>query len=84
MLVQALAGLAQSGSGAALLEEAMNLEESRSGFNFNWLWCCQPEISHLELARAANSLGRKDLARDYLKRARDAGLHEALREPDPS
>ena len=84
MLVQALAGLAQSGSGAALLEEAMTLEESRSGFNFNWLWCCQPEISHLELARAANVLGRKDLARTYLKRARDAGLHEALREPDPA
>ena len=84
LLVQALAGLAQSGSGAALLDEAMTLEQSRDGFNFSWLWCCQPEISHLELARAANVLGRKDLARSYLALARDAGLLEAKREPDPS
>jgi serine/threonine protein kinase/tetratricopeptide (TPR) repeat protein len=84
LLVQALAGLAQSGSGAALLDEAMALEQSRDGFNFSWLWCCQPEISHLEMARAANVLGRKDLARRYLALARDAGLLEAKREPDPS
>jgi hypothetical protein len=84
LLVQALAGLAQSGSGAALLDEAVNLERSQAGFNFMWLWCCQPEISHLELARAANAVGRKDLAHEYLQRARDAGLREALQEPDPA
>jgi len=84
LVVQALAGLAQSGSGAALLDEAVNLERSQAGFNFMWLWCCQPEISHLELARAANAVGRKDLAHEYLQRARDAGLREALQEPDPA
>jgi hypothetical protein len=84
LLVQALAGLAQAGSGVALLDEALALEQSRADFNFQWLWCCQAEISHLELARAANVVGRKDLARDYLKRARGEGLREALREPDPA
>ena len=84
LLVQALAGLARAGSGAALLDEAMALEESRAGHDFSWLWCCQPEISHLELSRAAKTLGRNELTARFLARARAAGLREALREPDPA
>ena len=84
LMVQALAGLAQAGSGAALLEEAVALDRDRSGFDFSWFWCCQTEISHLELSRAANTLGRKDMARHYLALARGARLSEALQEPDPA
>ena len=41
--------------------------------NFCWLWSCTEELTSLELARAAEALGRPDEAEDLFRRARHAG-----------
>jgi serine/threonine-protein kinase len=82
-LVQALAGLAQTGEGDEPFEEALHLFERREGFDFRWVWFCTDDISLLELARAARALGRRDQARNLLAQALDAGSTEALTEAMP-
>ncbi|HET9253057.1 MAG TPA: protein kinase [Candidatus Eisenbacteria bacterium] len=80
LLTQALAGLARAGAGPWALDEAIALYENRSSCDFSWLWCCQADVTHLELARAARAVGRDDVAREYLGAARAAGSPEARKE----
>ncbi len=77
LLVQALAGLARAGEGAARLDEAEALFAARRGHDFSALWTCTDDVSLLELARAAAAVGREERARDWWARARAAGSGEA-------
>jgi tetratricopeptide (TPR) repeat protein len=78
VMVQALAGLARAGEGAAPFEEALLVFERRQGFNFLFFYGCVDHLALLELARAARALGRFDEASALLARAREAGSREAL------
>jgi tetratricopeptide (TPR) repeat protein len=77
LLVQALAGLARAGEGAARLDEAEALFAGRRGHDFSALWTCTGDVSLLELARAAAAVGREERAREWLARAKEAGSGEA-------
>ena len=58
-------------------EEAMELFETRRGFDFTFLWCCTDDVTLLDLAHAAGALGRTEEASDLLERAQAAGSTEA-------
>jgi tetratricopeptide (TPR) repeat protein len=79
-LVQALAGATQAGEGPGPFEEALTLFERREGWNFQWIWGCSDDITLLELARAARTLGRHDDTHRLLERARAFGCTEPLDE----
>jgi serine/threonine protein kinase/tetratricopeptide (TPR) repeat protein len=79
LLTQALAGLARAGD-ASVLDEALTLFEGRAGYDFSWLWCCQEDVTHLELARAARAGSRHEVSRRHLDAARAAGSREAQAE----
>ena len=81
--MQALAGLARSGHRVEPFEEATRLFEERQGHNFGPLIGISDDIDLLELSRAAAALGRMELARDLLEKARDHGSTEALTESVP-
>ena len=81
--VQALCGLAQSERVEAAFEEALDVFRRREGFDFRFFWCCMDDLTLLELARAAKSLGRTELARQLLSEAIDIGSMEALSEEMP-
>ena len=83
LLVQALAGCARAGEGVAPFEEALRLLERREGFDFSFFWTGSDDVTLLELARAAATLGRSDEARMLLQRAREAGSVEAHGETLP-
>ena len=80
LLTQALAGLARAGAGAWCLDEALSLFDTRAGCDFSWLWCCQPDTTQLEIARAARVVGRDEIAREHLEFARLGGSLEAKNE----
>ena len=80
LLTQALAGLARAGVGEWCLDEALSLFETRAGCDFSWLWCCQPDITQLEIAKAARVAGRDEVAREHLEFARLGGSLEAAKE----
>ncbi len=80
VLVQTLAGKTRAGGGAGPFEEALGLFERREGFNFSWVLIGSNEVSLNELARSATAIGRDDLARELLDRARKAGLTGLLEE----
>jgi TolB-like protein/Tfp pilus assembly protein PilF len=77
LLVQALAGLSRTGDGSPRLDEALELFQSRQGFNFDLMWICSDDVTLLELARAAAEAGRADEAVGLLARARERGSQEA-------
>ncbi len=77
LLVQALAGLARSGSGEAPFEEARALWRDRTGHDFSFMWVCVDGATLLELARTATALGRDSEASELLAKARGAGSPEA-------
>ncbi|MHC4401742.1 MAG: tetratricopeptide repeat protein, partial [Planctomycetota bacterium] len=81
--VQALCGLAQSDRVEAAFEEALEVFRRREGFDFKFFWCCMDDLTLLELARAAKSLGKTELARQLLDEAIDVGSVEALSEEMP-
>jgi len=76
LLVQALAGLARAGDGAAHLDEAVRLFERRDRFNFSKMWTCTDDVALLEIGRAGLALSREDGMR-WIERAREAGSYEA-------
>ena len=78
LLVQALAGLSRSGSGAVPFEEALALFRTRSGHDFSFMWACTDGVTLLELSRAAAALGKVSEAADFLEQARAAGSREAV------
>jgi TolB-like protein/predicted Ser/Thr protein kinase len=80
LMVQALAGLARAGDSPRSFQEARRLFELREGFDFSSMWSCSDDVSLLELARAARTLGQTDDARVLLAQARQAGSREALQE----
>ena len=75
-LVQALAGLTRCGDGPAPYETARRLLESRTEYDFSWGGFNADRYSFLELARAADVLGRDEEAAELLRRARKAGATE--------
>lgn len=77
LLVQALAGLAQSGAGGGPFEEALGLFRSRPGYDFSLMWACSDGVTLLDLARAAAALGRGAESLVLLAEARRAGSKEA-------
>lgn len=77
LLVQALAGLARSGAGAAPFEEAIALYRSRRGHDFSVMWACSDDVTLLDLARAAAALGRGQESGELFSAARRAGSREA-------
>ncbi|MEP6767196.1 MAG: protein kinase [Acidobacteriota bacterium] len=66
LLVQALAGLAHAGEGPESFDEALALFERRKGFDFSLFWLCSDDVTLLELATSAASLGRDQEARRLL------------------
>jgi tetratricopeptide (TPR) repeat protein len=76
LAVQALAGLARAGEGSAPFEDALRLFERRHEFDFHYFYGCSDDLSLLELARAAQALGRPEEAQSLLARARAAGCLE--------
>jgi TolB-like protein/tetratricopeptide (TPR) repeat protein len=76
LLIQALSGLARAGGEPAPLEEALALWRARDGHDFSFMWSCTPEVTLLEISRAAASLGRREEAAAFLAQARAAGLRE--------
>ncbi len=72
LYTQALAGLARAEKDGALLDEALTLLESREGFDFSFFWGCTANVTLTELARSAESLGRREKAE--VLRQRVAGM----------
>jgi serine/threonine protein kinase/Tfp pilus assembly protein PilF len=83
LMVQALAGLGRTGDAAAF-EEGLDLAQRRHTWNFELFFGCHHEQSLLELARAAQALGRNAEMQDLLARAREAGSIEPLDPPGPA
>jgi serine/threonine protein kinase/Flp pilus assembly protein TadD len=77
LMVQALAGLGRTGNAAAY-EEGLDLAQRRHTWDFGLFYGCQHEQGLLELARAAQALGRSAQTQALLARAREAGSLEAL------
>lgn len=75
LMVQALAGLGRAGDASAF-EEGLQLFESPHSWNFEPFFGCTPDLGLLELARAAQALGRHEQAQALLTRAQDAGSLE--------
>jgi tetratricopeptide (TPR) repeat protein len=80
LLVQALAGQTQAGEGPGPVEEALRLFEQRGAGDFHFLWGCTDDVTLLELARGARTLGRTQQACILLEQALDAGSAEAIHE----
>jgi serine/threonine protein kinase/tetratricopeptide (TPR) repeat protein len=78
--VRALAGATQAGEGPGPFEEALPLFERREAWNFQWIWGCSDDITLLELARAARTLGRDEDAHRLFERACAFGCTEVLDE----
>jgi serine/threonine protein kinase/tetratricopeptide (TPR) repeat protein len=76
-LVQSLAGLTRAGEGDGPFEEAHELFDKRTGYDFTPIWGLFDDGDLLELARAAHVLGRHDQARTLLARSIDLGSTEA-------
>ena len=75
-MVAALAGLARAGGGEEPFEEALHiLEGSEYDFAMGML---SAGSAFLELALAAQALGREEKAREFAARARSAGSRRAL------
>jgi serine/threonine protein kinase/tetratricopeptide (TPR) repeat protein len=83
LIVQALAGAGRAGEGPEPFEEALRFFERRASWDFGWVWGCSDDVTLLELARAARTLGKTEEARHLLERAREAGCTEALDEVMP-
>jgi tetratricopeptide (TPR) repeat protein len=79
-MVQALTGQTRAGSGAEPFEEALALFEHRGELDFSWTVTGSSDISLLELARAATTLGRDSEAGRLLERARRIGLTPVFEE----
>ena len=78
LVVQAMAGLARAGEGAAWFDQACQLFTRRDRYNFSLMWTCSNDVTLLELARAARALHRPE-ADALMTRALDAGAVEARR-----
>jgi TolB-like protein len=83
LLVQALAGLARSGEGDAPYSEALRVFHAREGLSFQYFHGCHDDVTLLELARAADAVGRREEANSLLGRARDAGSLEPFDAAEP-
>ena len=81
--VQALCGLAQTDRDAGAFQEALDVFRRRGSFDFSPMFCCMDDVTLLELARGAKSLGETHLARQLLSEAIDVGSMEALSEEMP-
>lgn len=60
LAVQALAGLARAGGGAAALEEARRLFAGRAGFDFHGFYGCSDDFTGAQLRAAEQALGSPD------------------------
>jgi tetratricopeptide (TPR) repeat protein len=80
ILIQALAGLSRAGDGAEPLDQALDLLHRREGYDFGPTWIAADDSDLLEIARAADVLGRTALAGEMLSRARETGSSEAKTE----
>src|SRR5437667_10359018 len=69
LVVQALAGLARSGAGQTSCAEALRIFDERQGLNFQYFHACHDDVTLLELARAAEAVGRRTDAEALLVRA---------------
>lgn len=76
LMVQALAGLARAGEGAAWLDEALQLFERRDRFSFDTLWTCSEGATLVELGRASLALGVEG-GQERLEQAQRAVSFEA-------
>jgi eukaryotic-like serine/threonine-protein kinase len=76
VLVHALAGLSRTTGDPAAFEEGLRTFETRDGYSFKYFFGCSDAFTLLELARTAHALGRQELARSLLARARSAGCRE--------
>lgn len=81
LVVQALAGLAQSGEGSASFSAARDLFAKRDSFNFQYFHGCHDDVTLLALARAADAVGNVEEADTLLARARQAGSIEPFARP---
>jgi tetratricopeptide (TPR) repeat protein len=81
--VQGLCGLAQTDRDEGAFEEALDVFRRREDFDFSFMYCCVDDVTLLELARAAKSLGKIELARQLFSEAMDMGSVEALSEKMP-
>jgi TolB-like protein/Tfp pilus assembly protein PilF len=77
LVTQALAGLAAANQEPSKLDEATRLYEHRDKFDFSWLWFCTDDVTLMDLARAAGTLGKVDQARRLLQQAASKGALEA-------
>jgi tetratricopeptide (TPR) repeat protein len=82
IMILALAGLARSGAGAESYEEAKQLFEDRSRFNFSPTVGCMEDVILVELGKAALALDRTEEGRGFLDRARELGTYEPLEETE--
>ena len=78
LVVQAMAGLARAGEGAAWLDDALQLFEKRDRYNFSLMWGADDGTTLYELGRAAAALNRPE-AEGLLRRACAAGSPDARR-----
>ncbi len=77
VLIQALCGMTRASGDAEPFEEASRRHEEREGFDFTQVWGCTEDVGLLELSKAADTLGRTELAGDLFQSALDWGSGEA-------
>jgi hypothetical protein len=76
--VQALAGLARATGDRSVLDEALDLFETRRDYSFNHFFGCSDDTTAFELAITAAALGLEQESQRLLLRARAAGCLRPL------